>query len=603
MKNLNELLYKLGKNNKTDSSNYKIKECPFCNSVDWKFYINIDKECYICHHGSCGQTGTFTNLCNHLGIKKEHEGVKKMELNIKMQSYKKDNQYYNKTYKKIVEGTKQAEYLKTRGIGQDTINYFDLQFLANSIMIPLIDNNLLKCYKVRHLNPINGMKETFLKKEDVVKNSVNYDTKKDNYEKPFFGLNKCDTTRELIIAEGIIDALTIYESGYTNVCSPPNGTNCQKLIDIYYEDFKKFPSFLIIGDNDEAGRKFNKEVSTRLGVEKCRFVEYWENINDTNELFTKHGKQAVIDLIENSTIVSGLLDVAEIDLSELTLEDTTLTGITFLDKVLKGFLNGCLTVLTGRRGSGKSTLIGQIIGDMVMTQKDKTFCVYSGELSPQLYKSWLYKQIAGVKGQELRKCAITGDEEYKIKKDVVIDIDEIIRGRLFLYDNKIGNGDEQNSVIELFKRCYMRYGTKMFFIDNLMSLSSEYGNEKDLYRAQGNFVGKIKKFCNDYNVHVVLCAHPRKSENNVNKDLTNDDVAGSSQITDYADNVISVRRITDEDKQSDESLESVDTAIAISKNRLFGKLAKVQYIFNQTCKRFIEKDRQNEKIKEYLLIK
>ena len=112
MDNLNELLISLGKNNKVDSSNYKVRHCPFCKSNDWKFYIDINKECYICHHGSCGEKGTFTNLCNHLGIKKENknfEGIKKMEKDFKMQPYKKDNQTYNKSYKKLEEAIAKNE--------------------------------------------------------------------------------------------------------------------------------------------------------------------------------------------------------------------------------------------------------------------------------------------------------------------------------------------------------------------------------------------------------------------------------------------------------------------------------------------------------------
>ena len=47
-------------------------------------------------------------------------------------------------------------------------------------------------------------------------------------------------------------------------------------------------------------------------------------------------------------------------------------------------------------------------------------------------------------------------------------------------------------------------------------------------KAQANFAAALKAFATKYKVHVILVAHPRKTQQG--QKLTNDDVSGSSAI-------------------------------------------------------------------------
>lgn len=55
----------------------------------------------------------------------------------------------------------------------------------------------------------------------------------------------------------------------------------------------------------------------------------------------------------------------------------------------------------------------------------------------------------------------------------------------------------------------MQYGTKLVCIDNLMTALDISMND-DLYRAQSKFVGKLAKMVKQYEVVIILVAHPRK---------------------------------------------------------------------------------------------
>ena len=77
----------------------------------------------------------------------------------------------------------------------------------------------------------------------------------------------------------------------------------------------------------------------------------------------------------------------------------------------------------------------------------------------------------------------------------------------------------------------------------------------NLYLAQSNFVGKLKKIAIRHNVVIILVAHPRKSD----REFTNDDVSGSSDITNKVDIVMSYQR--------DESGDTYNSKLTVTKNR------------------------------------
>jgi twinkle protein len=94
-----------------------------------------------------------------------------------------------------------------------------------------------------------------------------------------------------------------------------------------------------------------------------------------------------------------------------------------------------------------------------------------------------------------------------------------------------------------------------------MTAMETLNDKTQLNLVQSNFVGRLKKVAVKYDVAIMLVAHPRKS----NDSITNDDVSGSSDITNKADVVMSYQRV--------DGSESCDGKLFVTKNRLFGKYA------------------------------
>ena len=79
---------------------------------------------------------------------------------------------------------------------------------------------------------------------------------------------------------------------------------------------------------------------------------------------------------------------------------------------------------------------------------------------------------------------------------------------------------------------------------------------------------KLTKIAKQFNVIIFLVAHPKKNQTG-KYDFTNDDVAGSSNITNLVDVVL---RYDEPNRKSSDEEEHPDRILQVLKNRLTGKL-------------------------------
>lgn len=298
------------------------------------------------------------------------------------------------------------------------------------------------------------------------------------------------------------------------------------------------------------------------------------------EVLTAGGEKAVSRLMMGAIehAASGLLDVAEVERMDPMSLPAVLSGIRELDRTIGGFAPGELSVWTGKRGAGKSTLLGQIMVDAI--QQGHCVCAYSGELSAWRFKQWISMQTAGPRHVEKCQDRWSGKEFYRVPQDVQKQIDEWWKGRFFLYDNKVSSASDEESILNVFTYAVRRYGCCVFLVDNLMTARFSASADRDFYRAQSNFAGRLVEFAKKHEVHVHLVAHPRKSEGRGIADA--DEVSGSGDITNRADNVFSLDRLPD--TKADEY--GFDTMLKILKNRSFGEKKDIQLFFDPACRRF-----------------
>lgn len=289
------------------------------------------------------------------------------------------------------------------------------------------------------------------------------------------------------------------------------------------------------------------------------------------DLRSQHGLQAVNEILlyTKELPAYGLLNLADVKTPDVSRLPKVYSGIQALDADTGGFLMGMLSVWTGRRGAGKSTLLGQLLLEAV--DQGEVVCAYSGELMDWQFKHWITLQAAGPEYIKFASDPVSRQRVATLPVPVEKLIDEWLDRQFFLYDLGRASAHDGESILQVFEYAHRRFGASVFLVDNIMTARFRVGREKDFYRAQSEFVGRLVEFAKRNEVHVHLVAHPKKTEG---KYLGADDVGGAGDITNRADNVFSLDRVEDR------------TELAILKNRMYGKLENIALEFDGKSKRF-----------------
>lgn len=537
----------LGVDTKVDGDELNFFQCPYCQSNDrddrWKFSINLESGCYHCFRASCGASGFFIELARDFDYPLQLEAPT---------IYRQLKQPKGK-----IQTTDYAiTYLQSRGISEEIAKRYE--------MTTRIDNDRILVIPFRD----EGGTLVTVKYRNTVfdKKSKKPQDPKERFEKDtmpiLFGMYQCKDFSRLIITEGQIDALSVAQAGIDNAVSVPTGANGMKWFLPCREWVSKFQEIIVFGDCENGKITLVDELKARV-TQTLKVVRKQDYLGekDANDILRNYGTRAIVKAIENAELpkidnVKMLSSVKPVDINEL---DKIKTGIPDLDKTIKGLCVGQLGILTGPRGEGKSTLGSQIICS-ALNQGESVFA-YSGELADFHFKFWLDAQLAGSKNM-----SETYDEfnepQYSIDSDVEERITEWYKGRMYIYDNDYipSNKSEYESLPQTVEKVIKEYGCRLIFIDNLMTAMDSVTDASNLNLAQSNFVGELKKIAMKYQVIILLVAHPRKTMSG--QALKNDDVSGSSDITNKADIVMTYTRG-----------EGVNQGLLqVTKNRLFGQL-------------------------------
>lgn len=529
------------------------KFCPKCNGGGHDkdtFSVNLESGAFNCFRASCGYQGHFVELCRDFDYPLEMGEPKT----------------YRKLPQREVQTTSPAiEYMASRGIGRETVERYKITTRKDNdsiLAFPFYDErNILQFVKYRHTKYSGRGNKEWCEKET----------------KPIlFGMAQCKGFDRLIITEGQIDSLSVAECGYENAVSVPTGAQGFTWLNHCWEWIVQFKTVLVFGDYERGKITLLETLQARLPqkVIAVRPQDYLGE-KDANAILTTFGKQAVCAAIDNAEVpmlsnVKRLSSVESVDINKL---DKINTNIREIDRTIGGLIAGQLVLLTGKRGEGKSTFMSQLVCE-ALEQNYNTF-IYSGELADFHFKRWLDFQLAGG-DNVITNINAFGDEEYTLLNTTTEQISNWYHDKAWIFDNGfVPDADaEFESIITTIERAAKQYDIRFVCIDNLMTAMDVVDKQDNLYLAQSNFVGKLKKIAVKYNIVVLLVAHPRKSNN----DFTNDDVSGSADITNKVDVVMSYSRA----KESDEC----DSKLQITKNRLTGKLAKnIELFYSPKTKR------------------
>lgn len=519
------------------------KVCPRCKGGQHgdkdTFAVNLRTGLFCCLRSSCGYRGRFPELARDVGYRLDAPETARI--------------WRRLPQREIVVRDTAIAFAASRGISEAVARRYKLTAQKRNpalIVFPFLDEQgVLRTVKYRDSKwsrERGGNKEWFEPKTEPI----------------LFGMWQCEDFGRLVVTEGQIDALSCAEAGIKNAVSVPNGANAFRWVASCWEWLARFENVTVFGDWEHGKMTLVDELSKRLPqkVKAVRREDYLGE-KDANAILMAYGAEAVRRAVEGAELVKirAVRDLSEVESVDINKLEKIRTGISPLDRVIGGLVMGQLILLTGKRGQGKSTFMSQMMANAL--EQGFSLFLYSGELANYHAKRWLDYQLAGTANLISARNEY-GDLEYTIPEAVVSKINAWYKGRAFVYDSSYipDANAELESLPDTVEQVIKQYGVKLVCIDNLMTAMDTVTDGSNLYLAQSNFVGRLKAIAAKYNVAVILVAHPRKTKEN----LTNDDISGSSDITNKADVVLAYNR---------EDSGDFNSALCVHKNRLFGTLA------------------------------
>jgi len=362
-----------------------------------------------------------------------------------------------------------------------------------------------------------------------------------------------------------------------NAACLPTGCNPSDNLTKAAAFFEAFTYVLVVGA-DPLHRQVLAELLRRTvpSVEICVSTQsVYRGCSSVKELRENHGLSALENLWEDADELPpyGLVEMSTVENVDISRQPHAKSGIPALDKLIGGLYDGEVTIWTGKRKEGKSTMIGLPI--LAALREGRKVCVYSGELPTWRYKAWLLTMAAGPE-HLVEENTDTDKSVWTPRPEIARQIDLWWKGKLFQFDNSVADVHKPEKLLGLMRYAWKRYGCSVFVVDNLMTVDLA---GEDYYRAQSRFTGQLVDFAHETKTHVHLVAHRRKGGTAKGSRGDSDDVSGSGDITNRADNTFAVSRITDEDSPFDAQLE-------VLANRDFGATGVINLNFDVRSRRY-----------------
>jgi twinkle protein len=574
--------------------------CPQCsnsrkNKKDKCLSVNVTTGEYNCHN-NCGFRG------NVRGQERRRDS---------RADYKKPDADYVKT---ITQTEKAINWFASRKIGKATLDKFSV-FTREEYMPQTQKKENCICFPYFRSGELVNIKfRTGAKEFKMVAGA----------ELIFYNLDSIAEKKKVVLVEGEIDCLSVYEAGigkeydeiidskdeetgevkthphpYSEygIVSVPNGASISTNARMEYLDncadwFLGLDDIVIATDDDEAGRALKDELVRRIGAERCRIVSYPKETfefngikrrcKDFNEVLLHINAQTVCKCVEDAEPipVDGIWyldDVAE-TMWENFKKGSQLAPTTRFDEMDSYFRwkKGDVNLVTGYANHGKTFYWLQ----MMLTKSiwdDWRWAVFCPENFPA--NDFYDDLIEMYSGKWLRNMS---DDEYL---DACFFINEHF---FYVYPE---NDHSLLSVHDKFRYLILKKGVDGVLVDPWNQLDHEQKTMQrdDQYLSQA--LKDVKRFALINAVSYNIIAHPKNPTYNQDKSLPIADMYdlhGGSLWGNKSDQIISYHRPRfHEDKNSPECEIYLQK---VKRKRTGGQLGSFSLRLNWGMKRYEESD-------------
>ena len=507
--------------------------CPECSASRRKkkvkcLSVNMTEGIWNCHH--CGWTGSLLSG-NDWKDKIPHWNKPKVVVR-------------PKDFQVSLEPSV-VEWFKARGVSRQTLE--DNKVSYRSVYMPQVEDF------------VTSIGFPYYRDDELI--NVKYRDKDKNFrleagaERIFYGLDHIDND-QVIVVEGEVDKLSMYETGLKSCISVPDGAPSQLTQDYSSKfDFLKeerlsdVKKFVICVDQDGAGLRLEEELSRRLGRDRCHKATLPEDCKDANDVLRKYGMVPLAECVAEAKPypIEGTYNSHDLSESIDRLYDTGVdrgvsTGWGGLDQFYM-VRPGMLSVITGIPSSGKSNWIDAVMVN-IADAHGWNFAIFSPENQP------LEDHMARVLEKYVGSPFMDGPN-LRMSKE------ELEDGKSWLADHFtwiLPNDDKQwtlDIILDAAKRLVLTKGIRGLVIDPW----NEIEHDRDDRQTETEYISlslkRIRQFARRSGIHIWVVAHPAKMYRDKQGKIpvpTPYDISGSARWRDKSDNCITIwRDLSDND--------------------------------------------------------
>ena len=493
--------------------NYKQTACPKCDSSDAFTIYEDGAYCF-----SCQYTTKKVNIMNDL------EPVAKPNSNITLNEIHDLNSFP----------------INSRGISKQVVDHFGIKMAVNpdgsggSHFYPYTYEGKVEAYKERKLPKSFVTHGTFVNVE-------------------LFGQSVSSGGKTLVITEGELDACAVAQAFLNKynkifpVVSMPSATGCKTVL-AQREWIRRFESVILFFDKDEAGQAAVQKVAKIIGAGKVKVAKLLEK--DPCEQLLKHGPQSLLQSYWDAEtwspagLVMGESIWDQFQQRQRTKSRPYPKCLTGLNDKLKGIRQGEITLFTSGTGSGKSTIVKEIILDLLEDKPDA-----DGVIEENKVGLISLEESVGDTAEKFIEMSLNQKLDHETNNLSELDLRqgfEKVFGdeRLILLDHQGSVGDSTlTDKIEYM--CLM--GCKYLVLDHITIAVSEGAEGLSGNEAIDKVMSDLLKIVKKHNVWLCLISHLRKAPGGgasfeEGKLASIDDIKGSGSIKQISFDIVAFAR-------------------------------------------------------------
>ena len=475
-------------------SRYKQEECPKCDSSDAYTIYEDGAYCF-----SCGYTN-------------KKEKVNEMDRPI------------NSIQPVVSNGSRVLEIgsfghysISSRNISKDTVEHFKVKMSTDPMS---------HYYPYTKDGQIIGYKERRLPKEGFYMHG--------SQGNELFGQAQAIGGKTLVITEGELDALAVSDAMYQHygrrypVVSLPSATGTNTILK-QREWVRSFESVVLMFDQDDAGQKAIENAAKIIGVGKTKIATLTEK--DPCDVLIKHGYKSLLQSYWDAKLWSPAGILTNGNIWEKYQEHKNIESIAYptclegLNQKLRGMRQGEITLFTSGTGSGKSTVIKEILFDLVKTHEKKVGLVSLEESIHDTVSKFITMNRPGHDDEKSSFDNLFGD------------------GNIVLLDHQGSVGD--SSLIDQIEVMALM-GCTHIVLDHITIAVSEGTDGLEGNAAIDKVMSDLLKIVKKHNIWLGLVSHLRKSMSGKSFEEGNlssiDDIKGSGSIKQISFDIITFAR-------------------------------------------------------------